>query len=181
MGMIQKQWTLVPYELQPRVVERCFFASEQLLQRQNWKRFLHRIVIGDEKWVHYDNLKRRKSWGMPGHTSTSTARPNIYGAKVMFCIWWDQLGAVYYEMLKSSETITGDRDRTQLMCLSQTLEKKRSQYQERHDKVILQHSNARSHVAKPIKTYFETLKLEVLLYRRTLQTLLLPATICFDR
>jgi len=27
----------------------------------------------------------------------------------MLCIWWDQLGVVYYELLKPSETITGDR------------------------------------------------------------------------
>ena len=30
---------------------------------------------------------------------------------------WDQLGVVYYELLKPSETITGDRYRTQLMRL----------------------------------------------------------------
>ena len=55
-------------------------------QRQN------RTVIGNKKWVHYDNLKRRKSWGMSGHVSMSTARPNTHGAKVMLCNWWDQLG-----------------------------------------------------------------------------------------
>ena len=53
-------------------------------------------------------LQRRKSWGMPGHVSTSTARPNIHGAKVVLLIWWDQLGVVYYEPLKPSETIIGD-------------------------------------------------------------------------
>ena len=118
MGMIQKQENRVPYELKPRDVERHFFAPEQLLQRQNWKGCLHRIVTGNEKSVHYDNPKRRKSWEMPGHASTSTARPNIHAAKIMLCIWWDQLGVVYYELLKPSETITGDRDRTQLMRLS---------------------------------------------------------------
>jgi len=87
----------------------------------------------------------------------------------------------YYELLKSSETITGDRYRMQLMGLSRALKEKRPQYQERHDKVILQHDNARPHIARPVKTYLETLKWEVLPHRRTLQTLLLPTTICFDR
>ena len=83
MGMIQKQGNWVLHELKPRDVERRFFACEQLLQRQKQKRFLHRIVTGDEKLVHYDNLQGRKSWGMPGHAFTSTARPNIHSAKVM--------------------------------------------------------------------------------------------------
>ena len=64
MGMIQKQENWVPYELKLRDVERCLFVYEQLLERQRRKGFLHRIVIGDEKWVPYDNPKRRKSWGI---------------------------------------------------------------------------------------------------------------------
>ena len=85
-----------------------FFACEQLLQRQNQKGFIHRIVTGDEKWVNYDNPKRRKSWGMPGHASTSTATMN-------------------YALFKPSKTITGERYRTQWMCLSRALKEKRPQ------------------------------------------------------
>ena len=123
---------------------------------------MHRIVTGDEKWIHYDNPKRRKSWGLPGHASTSQSKPNIHASKIMLCIWWDQLGVVYYELLSPSETITGAVYRTQLMRLSRALKEKRPQYAKRHDKVILQHDNARPHVAKVVQTYLETLKWEVL-------------------
>ncbi|KAG5313551.1 MOS1T transposase, partial [Pseudoatta argentina] len=68
LGMIQKQGHWVPYELKPRDVVRRFGTCELLLQRQKRKDFLHRIVTGDEKWTHYDNPKRRKSWGKPGIT-----------------------------------------------------------------------------------------------------------------
>ena len=34
-------------------------------------------------------------------------RTVILTSKVMLCIWWDQLGVVYYELLKPTETITG--------------------------------------------------------------------------
>lgn len=162
LGMIQKQGNWVPHELKPRDIERRFFTCEQLLQRQNRKGFLHRIVTGDEKWIHYDNPKRKKSWGPPGHASSSTAKPNIHGAKLMLCIWWDQLGVVYYELLKPNETISGDVYRRQLIRLSRTLRDKRPQYAERHDKIILQHDNARPHVAQVVKTYLETLKWDVL-------------------
>jgi len=67
MGMIQKQGNCVPYDLKLRDVERCLFACEQLLERQRRKGFLYRIVTEDEKWVHYDNPKCRKSWGLSGH------------------------------------------------------------------------------------------------------------------
>ena len=52
MGMFQKQGNWVPYELGLRNVERRFFASEKMLQRQNRKGFLYGIMTGDEKWVH---------------------------------------------------------------------------------------------------------------------------------
>ena len=102
LGMIQK-----PYELKPRDVERRFVTCELLLQRQKSKNFLHRIVAGDEKWIHYDNPKRRKSWSKPDHASTSSAKPNNHGSKLLLCIWWDQQGVSYYKLLKANETITG--------------------------------------------------------------------------
>ncbi|GBP16996.1 Mariner Mos1 transposase [Eumeta japonica] len=157
----EKQGHWVPYELKPRNVEQRLFACEQLVARQRRKGFLHRIVTGDEKWVHYDN-PNAENHGISRPASTSTTKPNIHGSKVMLSIWWDQLGVVYYELLKSTERITGDRYRTQLMRLSRALKDKRSQYNERHDKVILQHDNARPHLGKVVKTYLETLKCEVL-------------------
>jgi len=99
--------------------------------------------------------------------------------KLMLCIWWDQLGVVYYELLKPNETVTGTLYRTQLMRLNRALKEKRAHYYSRHDKIILLHDNARLHVATPVETYLETLKWEVL-SRRILQTLLLPTT-CSDR
>ena len=162
LGMIQKEGSWVPYDLKPRDVERRLFACEQLLQRQKRKGFLHRVVTGDEKWIYYDNPKRKKSWVKPGQAVASTPKRNIHGSKLLLCIWWDQLGVVYYELLQPNQTITGDLYRLQLMRLSRELKEKRPQYNERHDKVILQHDNARPHVASAVKTYLETLKWEVL-------------------
>ena len=60
-GYIQKQGNWVPHELKPRDVERRFCMSEMLLERHKKKSFLHQIVTGNEKWIHYDNPKRKKS------------------------------------------------------------------------------------------------------------------------
>ena len=51
-GYIQKQGNCVPHELKPRDVERRFYMSEMLLECHKKKSFLHRIVTGDEKWIH---------------------------------------------------------------------------------------------------------------------------------
>jgi len=84
---------------------------------------------------------------------------------------------VYYELLKPSEIITGDLYRKQLMRLSRALKDKRPQYNERHDKVILQHDNARLHVTISVKTY-----LEMGSPTRHILHILLPLTIiCFDQ
>ncbi|GBP21333.1 Mariner Mos1 transposase [Eumeta japonica] len=82
--------------------------------------------------------------------------------KLMMCIWWDQLGVVYYELLNPSETITGTLYQTQLMRLSRALKEKRPRYYSRCNKIIFLLDNARPHVAVPVKNYLNTLDWEVL-------------------
>ena len=89
--------------------------SEMLLKRHKKKSLLHRIVTGDEKWIHYDNPNRKKLYVKSGQPAKLTANPNIHGAKVMLCIWWDQKGVLYDELLKPGETINGECYRTQLI------------------------------------------------------------------
>ena len=67
-------------------------------------------------------------------------------------------------MLKPGDSITGDRYWLQLIRLSRALQEKRPEYEQRHDKVILLHDNARPHVAKVVKKDLETLKWDVLLH-----------------
>ena len=77
--------------------------------------------------------------------------------KLMLCIWWDQLGVVYYELLQPNETITAERYQQQLMQLSRVLKFKRPQNAKRHEKVIFQYGNVRPHIAKVVKETLESL------------------------
>ena len=52
----------------------------------------------------------------------------------MLCIWWDQVGVIYYKLLKPNETNTGERYRTQLIRLSRALHEKWPQCEQRHEK-----------------------------------------------
>ena len=60
----------------------------------------------------------------------STPKRNIHASKIILCIWWDQRGIIYYELLKPSKTITGDRYRLQLIRLNQALKEKRPEWQQ---------------------------------------------------
>jgi len=87
LGMIQRQGNWIPNELKPRDLERRFFTCEQLLEQQKWERFLHRVVTANEKLIHYDNPKRKKSWDKPSHPSISMVKANIHDSKLMLYIW----------------------------------------------------------------------------------------------
>ena len=113
------------------------------------------IVPSDEKWIHYDNPKRKKLYVKPGQAAKSTAKPNIHGVKVMLCIWWNQKGVLYYELLKPGETINGERCLTQLIRFKRAIAEKRPEYATRHEAIIFHHENARPHVAIPVKNYLE--------------------------
>ena len=47
---------------------------------------------------------------------------------MMLCIWWDQEGVIYYELIKPGETVNADPYRQQLIDLNHALLKKRPQY-----------------------------------------------------
>lgn len=79
------------------------------------------------------------------------------GKKALLCIWWDQKGVLYYELLKPGQTITAERYCEQLIALNCSIKNKRPEWATRHGKVVLLHDNARPHVAKPIKNILEAL------------------------
>ncbi|KAG5325823.1 MOS1T transposase, partial [Pseudoatta argentina] len=66
------------------------------------------------------------------------------------------------KILQVDESTVSKRLKGLGMIQNRALKEKRALYAQRHDKVILLHDNARPHVAKPVKTYLETLKWEAL-------------------
>ena len=72
---------------------------------------------GEGQWPRMEVPSERMT-EESGHASTSRTRSNIHGANVMLCIWWYQLGVLYYELLKPNETITGKRYRMELIAFS---------------------------------------------------------------
>jgi len=80
------------------------------------------MIIGDEKWITYDNPTRKRSWIKKGEKAQAIAKPELTRKKVMLCVWWDWKGIVHYELLSSNQTINSELDCEQLQRLQQAIE-----------------------------------------------------------
>ncbi|GFU35934.1 mariner Mos1 transposase [Trichonephila clavipes] len=80
----------------------------------------------------------------------------------MLCIFWDQEGPIYYELIKPGEAVNTDRYKQQLLNLSDVILEKREQYKKRQHKVIFLDDNAPSNRAKPTKDIVKALGWEPL-------------------
>ena len=148
LGKVQKVGKWVPHKLSEVNISERLSICVSLSSRQKKKSFLWKIVTGDEKWLYYDNPVRQKQWLSPGQAAITTPKPGIYRKKVRLCVWWDQKGVIYWELLEPKETVTANLYSQQLMRLSQALERKRPFTGKGKRKVVLLHDNARPHVAK---------------------------------
>ncbi|UYV77993.1 SETMAR [Cordylochernes scorpioides] len=113
-------------------------------------------------WIPFSNPTRQKLWGLPGQFPKQTPKPNRFGKKAMLCIWWDQTGIVYFELLKPGETVNTSRYEQQMHSLREALNEKRPEWREKHNKLILQHDNAPAHNATVVKNTIKDLGWELL-------------------
>ena len=77
------------------------------------------------------------------------------------CVWWDQRGLIYYELVKPGETVNTIRYQQQLVNLERAVREKRPETKRRHEKVILLHDNAPAHTAKPVRETLTSFSWEV--------------------
>lgn len=162
MGKVHKEGKYIPHNLTESNKNQRLVTCLSLLNRHRRKSFLWKIITGDEKWIKYDNPKRRKSWVNPGEPSTSVVKPNNFGKKVMLCIWWDIKGILYYELLEPGETVCANRYQEQLNRLSENLELKRPFNGKGKRPVKFLHDNARPHIASKTKDTLMKLGWEIL-------------------
>ena len=107
--------------------------------------FLKRLITGDEKWVVYNNIERKRSWSRPREPARTISKAGIRRKKVLLPVWWDYKGIVYFELLPPNRTINSVYIE-QLTKLNNAVEEKRPELTNRKG-VVFHHDDARSHTS----------------------------------
>ncbi|GFU85007.1 histone-lysine N-methyltransferase SETMAR [Trichonephila clavipes] len=77
-------WEL--HQLTPKYKMDRISICEALAKRNEINPFLERMVTGDEKWVTYDNIVRKRSWSKRGEAVQTVAKPGLNARKVLLSI-----------------------------------------------------------------------------------------------
>ena len=104
LGYVNKLDIWVPHELNELKLTKRISICDSMLKRNETDPFLKRIITGDEKWLVYDNVVRKRSWSKRDEAAYSTSKANIHQKKVMLSVWWDFKGIVYVELLPRKPT-----------------------------------------------------------------------------
>lgn len=153
----------VPHELSQKNLIDRITISETLLKRNDMDPFLKQIITGDEKWIRYDNIQRKRSWSKAGNLPQTTSKPGLTKNKVMLSVWWDYKGIVYYELLNNGQTINSELYCQQLTRLNEALKEKRPKLVNRKG-VVFHHDNARPHTSLMTRNKLTELGWEVLMH-----------------
>ena len=119
----------------------CISICNSLLKHNENVSFLKQIVMGDEKWILYNNVEQKRSWGKLHEPPPTTPKAGLH-PKVMLCIWWDWKGVLYHELLPENQMINSNKYRSQLDQLKAALNEKRPELVNRK-RIIFHQDNAR--------------------------------------
>ena len=88
LGYVNRFDVWVPRKLSEKNLD-CISACDSLLKRNENIAFLKQIVTGGEKWILYNNVEQKRSWGKRNEPPPTTPKAGLHPKKVMLCIWWD--------------------------------------------------------------------------------------------
>jgi histone-lysine N-methyltransferase SETMAR len=121
IGKISRAGVWVPHNLSEQNKANRSITCNVLLQRHRTDPFFDRLITGDEKWVLYDNPKRKRQWLSRNELPRTTAKPGLHPKKALLCVWWNTRGVVYFEVLKPGQTINADVYYEQLERINRSL------------------------------------------------------------
>ncbi|XP_014471571.1 PREDICTED: histone-lysine N-methyltransferase SETMAR-like [Dinoponera quadriceps] len=85
IGKVSRASVWVPHNLSEKNKTNRSIICNLWLQRCNTEAFFDRLINVDEKWVLYDNPKRKRQWLSPNKSPRSTAKPSLHPKKSLLC------------------------------------------------------------------------------------------------
>jgi len=146
LGYVKKLDLWVPHQLKEIHLTQRISICDSLLKRNEIDPFLKRLITGDEKWIVYNNVNRKRSWVMQDEPAQTTPKAEIHQKKIMLSVWWDYKGILHFELLPRNQTINSNVYVQQLAKLSVAVQEKRPELANRKG-VVFQHDNAKPHTS----------------------------------
>uniref|UniRef100_A0A1Q3EUR0 Putative transposase n=1 Tax=Culex tarsalis TaxID=7177 RepID=A0A1Q3EUR0_CULTA len=114
-GLMQKNGRWVPQELHVSQLKNRLNFCRALLARYKDSTALDDMILCSERWVYYGNS---------GHhfiraTKDSTVK------KVLLCVWWDQRGLIFHELLEPQQAAARDRYQAQFTRFTKAMQSAR--------------------------------------------------------
>ncbi|XP_025266855.1 histone-lysine N-methyltransferase SETMAR-like [Camponotus floridanus] len=146
LGYVSKIDVWVPHELKEVHLTARINICDMLIKREENDPFLKQMITGDEKWIVYNNVERKRSWSRRDDSLQTTSKAELHQRKIMLSVWWDWKGVVFFEPLPRNRTINSDVYCRQLDSLNESVIQKRPELVNRKG-VVFHHDNARPHTS----------------------------------
>ncbi|KAF6130886.1 hypothetical protein HJG60_007843 [Phyllostomus discolor] len=163
LGYVNRFDVWVPRKFSEKNLLDRISACDSLLKRNEDVPFLKQIVMGDEKWILYNNVEPKRSRGKRKEPLPTTPKASLHPNKVMLYIWWDWEGVLYYELLPENQTVNSNKYCSQLDQLKAALDEKRPELVNTK-RIIFHQDNARPHVSLMTRQKLLQLGWEVLIH-----------------
>ncbi|XP_076030702.1 histone-lysine N-methyltransferase SETMAR-like [Oratosquilla oratoria] len=124
LGKVPKLGKWVSHELsQVNHVSRVDICLS-LYSRERSTPFLDRLVTGDEKFISYQIVQRRKQWLGHGKKAQPQPKKELHANKVLLSICWDSKGINHFDLLPPNTITYAQIYCQRLVRLNMALKKK---------------------------------------------------------
>ena len=81
LGFVSKLSGWCPHELDQRQLQQRFDMCHRLISSHRTFNWLDNLITGDEKWVLYSNIERKRHWLQPHETPPPTPKAGLHPQK----------------------------------------------------------------------------------------------------
>ena len=102
-GLAKKLDIWISHELKGIHLSKRISACDLHPKRNEFDPFLKRIINGDEKWIVYNNVVRKRSWFKRDEPPQTISKAELHPKKIMLSVWWDCKAVVFLSCFQGTK------------------------------------------------------------------------------